>query len=84
MCGWKSAASVDDGRDGNGWKHVSGPEDNLYVGPGGLAQRSAGQVTRVASIANQLGVEIANPDEARSMLNLKGRNQTGWATAAAK
>jgi uncharacterized protein (DUF849 family) len=61
-----------------------GLEDNLYVGPGQLAKSSADQVTRVANIANQLSVEIASPDEARSMLNLKGRNQTGWAAAAAK
>jgi uncharacterized protein (DUF849 family) len=41
-------------------------------------------VTRVVNIANQLSVEVASADEARSMLHLKGRNQTGWAAAAAK
>jgi uncharacterized protein (DUF849 family) len=61
-----------------------GLEDNLYVGPGQLAKSSADQVTRVVSIANQLSVEVASADEARSMLHLKGRNQTGWAAAAAK
>jgi hypothetical protein len=34
-------------------------------------------------MANQLSVEIATPDEARSILTLKGKNQTGWAAAAA-
>ena len=61
-----------------------GLEDNLYVAPGQLAKGSADQVTMVVNIANQLSVQIASADEARSMLNLKGRNQTGWATAAEK
>lgn len=61
-----------------------GLEDNLYVGPGQLAKSSADQVTRVVSIANQLSVEVASADEARAMLHLKGRNQTGWAATAGK
>ena len=61
-----------------------GLEDNLYVGPGQLAKSSADQVTRVVNIANQLSVEIASADEARAMLHLKGRNQTGWAATAGK
>jgi uncharacterized protein (DUF849 family) len=61
-----------------------GLEDNLYVGPGQLAKGSADQVKRVVNIAEQLSVEIASADEARTMLNLKGRDHTGWAAAAAK
>jgi len=59
-----------------------GLEDNLYVGPGQLAKSSADQVARVVTMANQLSLEIATPDEARAILGLKGKNQTGWAAAA--
>jgi len=59
-------------------------EDNLYVGPGQLAKGSADQVAKVVNIATQLSVEVASADEARSILNLKGRNQTGWVAAAAR
>ena len=59
-----------------------GLEDNLYVGPGQLAQSSADQVTRVVNMAQQLSIEIATPDEARSTLGLKGRNKAGWMSAA--
>jgi uncharacterized protein (DUF849 family) len=60
-----------------------GLEDNLYVGPGQLAKSSADQVMRVVNIANQLSIEIASADEARSMLELKGGSRTGWAEGAA-
>jgi uncharacterized protein (DUF849 family) len=60
-----------------------GLEDNLYVGPGQLAKSSAEQVARVVTMANQLSLEIASPDDARAILGLKGKNQTGWAAAAA-
>ena len=60
-----------------------GLEDNLYVGPGQLAKSSADQVMRVVNIANQLSIEIASADEARAMLELKGKSHTGWVEAAA-
>ncbi len=59
-----------------------GLEDSLYVGPGQLAKSSAEQVARVVTMANQLSLEIASPDDARAILGLKGKNQTGWAAAA--
>jgi len=59
-----------------------GLEDNLYVGPGQLAQSSADQVTRVVNMAQQLSIEVVTPDEARSTLGLKGRNKAGWMSAA--
>jgi uncharacterized protein (DUF849 family) len=59
-----------------------GLEDNLYTGPGRLAQGSTEQVTIVANIARQLSIEIATPNEARSILRLKGVDKVGFATAA--
>lgn len=55
-----------------------GLEDNLYVGPGRLANSSAEQVERVVTIANALSIPIATPDEARAQLGLKGKANVGW------
>lgn len=49
-----------------------GLEDNLYLKPGVLAKSSAEQVIQIKEIAERLGLEIASPDEARQILNLKG------------
>ena len=55
-----------------------GLEDNLYTGPGRLAQSSAEQVAKVVSIANELSIDIASPDEARAILGLKGNDKVGF------
>lgn len=52
-----------------------GLEDNLYLKPGVLAKSSAEQVIQLKEIAERLGLEIANSDEARQMLELKGKDQ---------
>lgn len=49
-----------------------GLEDSLYIGRGELAQSNAQQVTKVRRILEELGREIATPNEARAMLGLKG------------
>jgi uncharacterized protein (DUF849 family) len=49
-----------------------GLEDSLYLGKGQLAKNNAEQVTRIRSILENLSLEIATPDEARLMLQLKG------------
>ncbi|HEY1504138.1 MAG TPA: 3-keto-5-aminohexanoate cleavage protein [Stellaceae bacterium] len=49
-----------------------GLEDSLYLGKGQLARTNAEQVSRIRSILENLSLEIATPDEARSMLQLKG------------
>ena len=49
-----------------------GLEDNLWIGPGQLAESNAVQVQRVAEILEGLGLEIATPADARSILDLKG------------
>ena len=51
-----------------------GLEDSLWIGPGKLASSSAEQVLRIRSIIESLNLEVASPDEARAMLNLKGKN----------
>ncbi len=49
-----------------------GLEDSLWIGPGKLAESSAQQVKKVREILEGLSLEIATPDEAREILQLKG------------
>jgi uncharacterized protein (DUF849 family) len=49
-----------------------GLEDSLWIGRGKLAESNADQVSRIRTILENLSLEIASPDEARSMLALKG------------
>lgn len=55
-----------------------GLEDSLWIGPGELAKTNAEQVTRIRTILEALNFEIARPDEAREMLNLKGKDKVGF------
>ena len=52
-----------------------GMEDSLWIGAGKLAESNAQQVTNVRKILEGLGLEIANPDEAREILVAQGRRQ---------
>ena len=49
-----------------------GLEDSLWIGKGTLAQTNADQVSKIRRILEELGLEIATPDDARAMLKLKG------------
>ncbi len=49
-----------------------GLEDSLWLGRGQLAHGNADQVSRIRTILENLSLEIATPDEARSLLALKG------------
>ncbi len=49
-----------------------GLEDSLWLGRGTLAKTNAEQVTKIRRILEELGLQIATPDEAREMLKLKG------------
>ncbi|MBQ1542224.1 3-keto-5-aminohexanoate cleavage protein [Caulobacter sp. CCUG 60055] len=49
-----------------------GLEDSLYIGKGELARSNADQVAKLRRIAEELSLEVATPDEAREMLQLKG------------
>ena len=52
-----------------------GLEDSLFIGRGTLAESNAQQVLKIRGILEGLGLEIATPAEARTMLALKGRDQ---------
>lgn len=55
-----------------------GLEDSLWDGPGKLAESSAVQVKRIRGIIEALSLQVATPDEARSMLALKGGDKVGF------
>ena len=55
-----------------------GLEDSLWDGPGVLAKSNADQVRRIATIIHALSLEVATPDEARQMLQLKGHDQVAF------
>jgi uncharacterized protein (DUF849 family) len=55
-----------------------GLEDSLWIGKGRLAQSNAEQVAKIRRILEELGLEIATPDEARKILKLKGRSHVGF------
>jgi uncharacterized protein (DUF849 family) len=55
-----------------------GLEDSLYIAKGKLAESSAAQVAKIRRILEDLSLEIASPDEARTMLNLKGPTEVGF------
>ena len=55
-----------------------GLEDSLWDGPGQLAKTNADQVKRARALIETLSLEVATPDEAREILNLKGRNNVNF------
>src|SRR5882724_8983970 len=55
-----------------------GLEDSLWAGPKRLAQSSAEQVRIVRRLVEGLGLAIANAEEAREILSLKGGDQVAF------
>ena len=55
-----------------------GLEDSLWLGAGQLAKTNAEQVTKVRQIIEGLGLEIATPDDARDILQLKGGDKVAF------
>ena len=55
-----------------------GLEDSLWDGPGQLAKTNAAQVKRARAMLEALSLEVATPDEAREILNLKGRDKVNF------
>ncbi|MCC3274538.1 MULTISPECIES: 3-keto-5-aminohexanoate cleavage protein [unclassified Arthrobacter] len=49
-----------------------GLEDSLWINKGELAISNAQQVTKIRTVVEDLGKDIATPDDVRRMLNLKG------------
>lgn len=55
-----------------------GLEDSLWISPGELAQTNADQVTKIRLVLEGLSLEVATPDEAREILDLKGGDQVAF------
>ncbi|WP_321877818.1 BKACE family enzyme [Paraburkholderia bannensis] len=53
-----------------------GLEDSLFLERGKLATSNADQVRKIKRILQELSLEVATPDEAREMLQLKGAART--------
>ncbi len=55
-----------------------GLEDSLFISRGKLAESNAQQVAKIRRIVEDLGSEVATPDEAREILDLKGRDRVAF------
>jgi len=55
-----------------------GLEDSLWIGPGKLAKSNAEQVAKAKRLIEEMGLEIATPDDAREMLALKGGDRVAF------
>ena len=55
-----------------------GLEDSLMIARGQLAKSNAEQVTKIRRIVEDLGCDVATPDEAREMLDLKGGDRVAF------
>lgn len=55
-----------------------GLEDNLWLGKGELAPSNAALVAKSRRILEELGLQIATPDQARQRLKLKGQSEVGF------
>jgi uncharacterized protein (DUF849 family) len=55
-----------------------GLEDNLYLSAGQLARSNSEQVGNIRAILEGAGLTVATPDEARTMLSLKGAEEVAF------
>jgi uncharacterized protein (DUF849 family) len=55
-----------------------GLEDSLWAGPGRLATSNAEQVRLARQLIESLGYEVATPDDAREILQLKGGDRVAF------
>lgn len=55
-----------------------GLEDSLWIGAGRLAESNAQQVRAIRAVIEGLGLEVATPDDARQLLQLKGASQVNF------
>lgn len=55
-----------------------GLEDSLFISRGKLAESNAQQVAKIRRIIEDLGSEVASPDEAREILGLKGGDRVAF------
>jgi uncharacterized protein (DUF849 family) len=55
-----------------------GLEDSIYLSKGKLATSNAEQVAKIRTILEELSLEIATPEEARAMLQTKGKDNVAF------
>lgn len=55
-----------------------GLEDSLFLGKGVAAKSNAEQVAKIKHVLESLSLEIASPDEAREILELKGADKVAF------
>ncbi|NOE32242.1 3-keto-5-aminohexanoate cleavage protein [Ruegeria sp. HKCCD7318] len=55
-----------------------GLEDSLFISRGKLAESNAQQVAKIRRIVEDLGSQVATPDEARAILDLKGGDRVAF------
>ncbi|WP_170518737.1 3-keto-5-aminohexanoate cleavage protein [Ruegeria atlantica] len=55
-----------------------GLEDSLFISRGRLAESNAQQVAKIRRIVEDLGSQVATPDEAREILELKGGDRVAF------
>ena len=55
-----------------------GLEDSLFIARGKLAENNAQQVAKIRRIVEELGNEVATPNDAREMLALKGGDRVAF------
>jgi uncharacterized protein (DUF849 family) len=55
-----------------------GLEDSLWIGPGRLAASNAEQVAKARRLVEEVGLEVATPDDARAILALKGGDRVAF------
>lgn len=58
-----------------------GLEDSLWIGKRRLAESNAQQVRKIRAVVEDLGKQIATPDDAREILALRGRAREGSTSA---
>ncbi|WP_299667680.1 3-keto-5-aminohexanoate cleavage protein [uncultured Ruegeria sp.] len=55
-----------------------GLEDSLFISRGKLAESNAQQVSKIRRIVEDLGSQVASPDEAREIMDLKGGDRVAF------
>jgi uncharacterized protein (DUF849 family) len=55
-----------------------GLEDSLFISRGELAESNAQQVAKVRRVLEELGCQVASPNEARAILDLKGGDRVNF------
>ena len=55
-----------------------GLEDSMYISKGELAHSNADQVGKIRRILSELSLDVATPNEAREILDLKGGDRVAF------